>query len=263
MISYCTTYILVKKAQEMFCLVICGWCVSKFKCPSPNICINPPIIITWWIPSNFFVLYIKVKSKWILIVRISNYANVYPGKLTLKLLKQLLFKICLQCAEFLFVNLNIIDSQYDFPSTLTGMANFCSIIWLKLFLSSLHLLHFVGRILFDGQMASRKCDTTACWLIWSVIVKLFLFRCSNNIFTPACICWQHSISDAIELRKLFLEVFNFLLLFLNHYYIWWIKLDIPQWCRSRIWGPTWWCCMRGCFRIFHDYAKKWGFVQPF
>jgi hypothetical protein len=29
------------------------------------------------------------------------------------------------------------------------------------------------------------------------------------MFTPACIFWQCSISDAIELRKLFLEVFSF------------------------------------------------------
>ncbi len=122
---------------------------------------------------------------------------------------------------------------------------------------------FVGTILFDGQMASRKYDATASWLIWSVAVKLFLFKVRTTCFTPACICRQRSISDAIELRKLFLEVFNFLLLFLNHSSVWWIKMDIPQWYRSWIWVPTWWCCMRGCFRIFHDYAKKWGFVQPF
>jgi hypothetical protein len=103
-------------------------CVLKVSCPSPKSCTNPPIIITWWIPSNFFVVYIKEKSKYILIVRISNYINIYPGKLTSKLLEQLLFKVCPQCAEFLFVNPNIIDSQYDLPSTRTGMATFCSII---------------------------------------------------------------------------------------------------------------------------------------
>ncbi len=40
---------------------------------------------------------------------------------------------CLKFARnaqiFSFVNPNIIDSQYDFPSTPIGMATFCSIIW--------------------------------------------------------------------------------------------------------------------------------------
>ncbi len=56
------------------------------------------------------------------------------------------------------------------------MATFRSIIWHKLFLFSLHLLHFVGRILFEGQMASLKYNITACWLIRSVTVKLTVFE---------------------------------------------------------------------------------------
>ncbi len=93
-------------------------------------------------------------------------------------------KFARNAQKILFVNPNIIDSQYDFPSTPTGMATFCSIIWHKLFLSSPYLLHFVGRILFDGQMASRKYDATACWLIWSVAVKLFLFDVRTTFLPP-------------------------------------------------------------------------------
>ena len=57
MISYSTTYILVKKAQEMFCLVIHGLFVLKVGCPSSSSYINLPSVVTWWIPSNFFVAY--------------------------------------------------------------------------------------------------------------------------------------------------------------------------------------------------------------
>ncbi len=103
----------------------------------------------------------------------------------------------------------------------------------------------------------------AKWLPVVCRCQTFPFQCLNNIFTPACICWQRSIPDAIELRKLFLEVFNFLLQFLNHSSVWSIKLDIPQWCHCWIWGPTWWWCMRGCFRIIHDYAKKMRFCAAF
>ncbi len=75
-----------------------------------------------------------------------------------------------------FVNLYIIDYLYDFPSTSTGMTTFRSIVWHKLFLSSIHLLHFVGKILFKDQMASHKYEAMACWLIWFVAVKLTLFK---------------------------------------------------------------------------------------
>jgi len=50
-------------------------------------------------------------------------------------------------------------------------------------LSSLHLLHLLGRMLFDGQMASRKYGATTCWLIWSVGVIL-IFLIVRTTFLP-------------------------------------------------------------------------------
>ena len=91
-------------------------------------------------------------------------------------------KFACKAQNLLLVIPSIIDSQYDLLSTPTGTATLRRIIWQRLFLSSLHWLHFFGNILFDGQTASRKYDPTVCWLIWSVAVILTFFDVQITFF---------------------------------------------------------------------------------
>ncbi len=81
----------------------------------------------------------------------------------------------------------------------------------------------------------------------------------QNILPPACIFWQCSISDTIELSQFFLKLFNLLFLFLNNPNILGINPDILQrWCNVPVcthsWCWCWWRCWCLCWNhfVFHD-----------
>ncbi len=155
-------------------------------------------------------------------------------------------------------------SQYDFPSTPAGNATFFSIIWHKLLLSSLHLLQLFGSILFPGEMASLTLKASACWYM----CHTNLLWCPQNILPPACICWQCSMSETIELSWFFLKLFNLLFLFLNCPNILCINPDILQrWCNVPIYRHCWcWCwwrcrCCVGIILFFMSSHHCWWTMQ--
>ncbi len=124
----------------------------------------------------------SIKFCWISGVNEFNNFTGHAKALTLKLLKQLLFKVCSQSAEFV-----VSDSKYRwFPvwplihpnrnSNLTQNHLTKTIFFLP------PLAPFFGNILFDGQTASRKYDPTVCWLIWSVAVILTFFDIQITFF---------------------------------------------------------------------------------
>ncbi len=72
----------------------------------------------------------------------------------------------------------------------------------------------------------------------------------QHILPPACICWQCSILDTIELSQFLLTLLNLLFLFLNYPNILCINPDILQrWCNEPVCKHSWcrcWCWWRCC-----------------
>ncbi len=150
---------------------------------------------------------------------------------------------------------SIIASQYDFPSTPRGNAIFFSIIWHKLFYHlSTYFISLEASCFLAKRLLLHKKQLLAdlCGWLGSFSPSLV----TQNILPPACICWQHSILDTLELSQFILKLLNLLFLFLNYPNIFCINPDILQrWCNEAVcrhsWCWCWWRC-RSCvgFTLF-------------
>ncbi len=127
--------------------------------------------------------------------------------------------------------------------------------------NSLEASYFLAKwlLLHKKQLLADLCG---------LLVDTRLLWWPQNILPPACICWQFSILDTIELSQFFLKLFNLLLLFLNYPNILCINPDTSQrWCNvpfcRHSWCRCWWrcrCCV-GITLFFMSSHHCWWTVQ--
>ncbi len=169
----------------------------------------------------------SIKLCWISGVNKFNNFIGHAKALNLKLLKQLLFKVCLQSAEFvvndskyhwfpvwplIHPNRNSNLTQNHLTKTISFLPPLAPFFWQ-------HLVNWP-----NGFMWIRS----NCLLIYLVCCcHTYLLWCSNHILSPACVCWQHFIFCLIELGKLLLKIFDVLLLCLNNPGQGWVNVDVP------------------------------------